>query len=85
MSYQIVFTRSAEKDLADIPKSHYQNIVEHIFTHEKNPRPHGQIKLKGYSNTYRLRGGVYRILYEIHYEKITIIIIAIAHRKESYD
>ena len=85
MIYQIVFTRSAEKDLAEIPKSHYQNIIERIYELEKNPRPHGQIKLKGFSNTFRIRVGAYRILYEIQDEKITIIIIAITHRKEAYE
>ena len=85
MSYTVKFTKSAEKDLALIPKIYYNNIVEHIFLLQKEPRPHGVIKLKGYTHTYRIRVGVYRVLYEISDKEISILIIAIVHRKESYE
>ncbi len=85
MSYRIIFTRSAEKDLAEVPKSHYKNIVAHIARLAENPRPHGVKKLKGYENTYRIRVAAYRVLFEIMDEVVTVLVIAIAHRKDVYD
>lgn len=85
MSYRIIFTKSAEKDLAEIPKSHYNNIVAHIARLSDNPRPPGVKKLKGYENSYRIRIAAYRVLFEVHDDIITIRIIAIAHRKDVYD
>ena len=84
MNYKIIFTRSAEKDLAEIPKSHYSNIIAHISQLSGNPRPSGVKKLKGYENNYRIRVAQYRILFEIHDKTITILIIAISHRKDAY-
>lgn len=84
MSYRILFTKSAEKDLAEIPKSHYSNIVAHIALLADNPRPFGVKRLKGYENSYRIRIAAYRVLYEVHDAVITVQIIAVAHRKDAY-
>ncbi len=85
MSYRVIFTKSAEKDLAEIPKSHYSNIVTHIANLAENPRPRGVKKLKGYDNTYRIRIASYRVLFEVKDEIVTVLVVAIAHRKNVYD
>jgi mRNA interferase RelE/StbE len=49
----------------------------------ENPRPQGYIKLKG-EEAYRIRVGDYRIIYEINDDKITVIVVAVGHRKYIY-
>ena len=41
-------------------------------------------KLAGYKNTYRVRVGVYRLIFEIHKDIITIKVIKLSHRKDAY-
>ena len=48
-----------------------------------NPRPHGYEKLKGIE-AFRLRVGNYRVIYEIHENIVTVVIIDIGDRKEIY-
>lgn len=49
-----------------------------------NPRPPGAVKLKGVQNQYRIRVGLYRIIYQIQDEKLIVIILRIGHRREVY-
>ncbi|MDQ6901721.1 MAG: type II toxin-antitoxin system mRNA interferase toxin, RelE/StbE family [Bacteroidota bacterium] len=48
-----------------------------------NPRPQGYKKLKG-TNAYRIRCGNYRIIYEIHDNIVTIVVIDVGQRREIY-
>ncbi len=49
-----------------------------------DPRQRGCIKLSGGDNTYRLRSGDYRVLYQIHDEILLVIIAGVGHRKKVY-
>ena len=50
----------------------------------ENPRPHGCLKLQGEENSYRIRVGVYRAIYEIHAKKVLVLVVRIRHRKDVY-
>ena len=50
----------------------------------KNPCPQNSMKLRGASNLYRIVSGYYRIIYTVKHEKITVLVLRIAHRKEAY-
>ncbi|MCY7310426.1 MAG: type II toxin-antitoxin system RelE/ParE family toxin [Chitinophagaceae bacterium] len=53
-----------------------------ILSLEGNPRPHAAIKLQGGNNEYRMRVGVYRILYSIQDDVLIIYIFDVDHRKQ---
>ena len=55
-----------------------------IDTLEINPRPPGCIKLTGEDNVWRVRVGDYRILYEIFDQRLSILVIRIADRRDAY-
>jgi mRNA interferase RelE/StbE len=42
------------------------------------------VKLAGEVNTYRIRVGDYRILYEIHDQVLIVVVLKVADRKEAY-
>ncbi|MBI3999074.1 MAG: type II toxin-antitoxin system RelE/ParE family toxin [Candidatus Omnitrophica bacterium] len=84
-SYNVLFKRSAEKELRGISKPHLAKIVEKIKTLSQNPRPQGIQLLKGEDRYFRLRQGDYRIIYEIDDTNQIILIIKIGHRREVYD
>lgn len=77
--------QKGKNELAEIPKVYYNKIVEHIYSLAANPRPAYCKKLKNTENEYRIRVGVYRIIYTIEDEIVIITIVKIAHRKDVYD
>ncbi len=82
-AYRVLFRRSVEKDLSDIPKKDVKRILNRIKALEGNPRPPGCEKLTG-QERYRLRQGRYRIVYSIQDEELTIWIVTVGHRKNIY-
>jgi mRNA interferase RelE/StbE len=50
-----------------------------------DPKPRGAIKLIGEENTYRIRIGDYRVLYEVYYDQKIVLIVKIDKRSRVYD
>ena len=81
--YKIRILRRAIKDISKVPRDYAQLISQHIDGLTENPLPPDAKKLKGASD-YRLRVGIYRILYDINDEEQTITIYRVKHRREAY-
>jgi mRNA interferase RelE/StbE len=81
--YEILISKSAVKELEQIPKNNLQRIVKKIQSLAANPRPKGSQKLS-YLEQYRIRQGNYRIVYSIQDSEQTVQIVKIGHRKEIY-
>lgn len=82
-SYSILLTRSAAKELENVPTKDRQRIVTKIVSLAENPRPVGAEKLSG-DDKYRLRQGNYRILYEIVDAELIVTVVRIGNRREVY-
>jgi mRNA interferase RelE/StbE len=82
-SYRLVFKQSVAKDLRDIPKQDVARILERIDALAEDPRPPGSEKLSAQAR-YRIRQGVYRILYEIEDGRLVIVVVKVGHRREVY-
>lgn len=81
--YEIRFRTSVGKDLDPIPKRDVQRIIAAIRGLADDPRPPQAKKLSG-SEKYRLRCGVYRVLYEIQDDVLVVCVVNVGHRKEVY-
>ncbi len=81
--FKIVFKQSVAKELRPIPNKGVKRILEKIDQLSIDPCLPGSKKLTG-QEKYRLRQGSYRILYTIEEEVITVIIVKVGHRKDSY-
>ena len=81
--YKIELKRSAEKDIKKLPEKDLKKILVKISSLADNPRPKGCIKLSA-DEKYRIRVGVYRILYQIKDKYLVIIVVKVAHRKDVY-
>ena len=81
--YKIVVRKSVAKDLKRVPKKDVQRILKSIKALAQDPRPPQSKKLSD-EEKYRLRCGVYRILYEIQDEQLIICIVRVRHRKDVY-
>ena len=81
--YEIVLRKSVRKDLEPIPKRDVQRILADIAELANDPRPLQSRKLSG-SEKYRLRCGVYRVLYEIQDAVLIVCVVKVGHRREVY-
>jgi mRNA interferase RelE/StbE len=83
-SFRIEFARAAEKDLRGVDRRYLSKILESIEGLQNQPRPQGCKKLVGSQNTYRIRIGDYRVIYEIEDSVLVILIVRIRHRQDVY-
>ena len=81
--YEVRFRKSVGKDLTPIPKKDVQRIIAAIQALADDPRPPQSRKLSG-AEKYRLRCGVYRVLYEIHDNVLVVCVVKVGHRKDVY-
>ena len=82
-SYEIVFKKSVAKDLRAMPRQDVRRILSRIRELAEDPRPPGCEKLSG-RELYRIRQGVYRIVYAIADTHLIVEVIKVAHRREAY-
>jgi mRNA interferase RelE/StbE len=81
--YELRITRLAQKELASLDKQNYLKVKNAIYALAQSPRPAGCKKLKN-RDAWRIRCGNHRVIYEILDDKVVVIVIRIAHRKEVY-
>ncbi len=81
--FELRFKRSVAKDLRTLPSKDVQKILKRIKNLATNPRGEGCIKLTG-KEYYRVRVGVYRVIYEIRENELIILVIKVGHRSRAY-
>ncbi len=81
--YRLVFKKPVSKDFQAIPNKDVKRILARIEKLIVEPRGEGCIKLSG-QNTYRVRQGLYRIIYEIRDKLLIINVIKVGHRSDVY-
>lgn len=81
--YKITFKKSVAKDFRNIPNHDVSQILKRIDSLADNPRGEGCIKLSGHEN-YRVRQGLYRIVYEIRDDVLIINVVKVGHRSDVY-
>jgi len=82
--YKVIIDKRVFKSLDKVPVIYLSSIREAINNLANNPRPFGYIKLSGFEKLYRIRVGVYRIIYSIEDDILTIEVIKIDHRSNIY-
>ncbi|MBP6057531.1 MAG: type II toxin-antitoxin system RelE/ParE family toxin [Nitrosomonas sp.] len=83
MIYSVSIKQSALKSLKSIAREDRLRIIEAIDQLKINPAAGGVLKGE-YSGLRRIRIGSYRVVYEVHDEKLTVLVIRIGHRREIY-
>jgi mRNA interferase RelE/StbE len=83
MKYRVTILRRAQKSLEKIRGADYEKIKTAIINLGDNTRPQGCKKLSG-RDGWRIRIGVYRVLYEIKDAELIIMVVDVGHRREIY-
>ena len=79
-SYRLTFKKSVTKDFRSLPNNDVSRILKRIEALADDPRPVGSEKLSG-QERFRIRQGVYRMIYEIRDEELVIIVVKVDHRR----
>jgi mRNA interferase RelE/StbE len=83
VSYAVLITRRAQRELADLPREAYARVKSAIGALAVNPRPPGCMKLTGVE-AWRIREGDYRVLYEIDDPQRTVTVVQVGNRRDVY-
>lgn len=82
--YVILYKKSVDKDLRRLSKVHREAIVRKIQALAADPRPAGVVKLRGSDDLFRMRHAVYRVVYRLNDNELTVLVIKVGHRGEVY-
>ncbi len=82
--YDLIIKPAAEKNLDKVPFPFRRRILDCMKELRNDPRPAGVVKLAGDDNLWRIRVGNYRVVYEIHDDRLIILVLRVAHRKDVY-
>jgi len=84
MAYHVVIHHAPERALDRLPSPIAARIERRIDALADQPRPPGCKKLTGL-DAWRIRVGDYRVIYQIHDDRLIVLVVRIGHRREVYD
>ena len=82
MSYKLVYTKTAAKDISKLDTIAKKKIKRKIEEYSKNPLFHSKKLINPKIGTYRWRIGNFRIVFDI--DAKNIVVLRIGHRREIY-
>lgn len=86
MTYTVEISTSAAKSLAKIEKKTRLRIIGAIELLAVDPQPPGVKLLRGgKQGRWRARVGDYRIVYTVENDRLIVLVLRVAHRREVYD
>ena len=86
--YRVEWSQRAQKQIRKLDKSISELLLRWVHKNLdncENPRTHGKALSQNRAGQWRYRVGDYRLIAEIHDDKIVILILSVGHRKEIYD
>ena len=85
--FTVKIKRKAAQNLAKIDQEQKRQLKEIILLLKSDPLPFKKTdicKLRGYDNTYRIRVGTIRIVYDVLWKQKTILIHYVGTRERAY-
>jgi mRNA interferase RelE/StbE len=84
MKYSVEFRPAVLKSIKRLPLKDLRRIKKKIDELAANlPNP-ATTKMKGNNPFHKMRSGNYRIIYEIHDNRLVILVVKVGHRKDVY-
>jgi len=84
MKYSVEFRPAVLKSLKRLPKKNLRRIKKRIDDLAENLPDPATTKMKGNNSFHKVRSGDYRIVYEIHDDRLVILVVKVGHRKDVY-
>jgi mRNA interferase RelE/StbE len=84
VAYKVRLIPEAERSLASLQLKQQRQVARKISALADDPRPVGCRRLQGSEHLYRIVSGDYRIIYQIHDDVLTVLVVRIGDRKQVY-
>ena len=84
MKYRVDISANAQRSMRKIPKKDQERLLAAMTKLGDDPRPHGTVKMEGEDRSYRIRVGVYRIIYDIFDDVLIVEVVRVGHRQGVY-
>lgn len=84
MSYAVSVRPAAQRQFARLPADAKRAVAASLEGLAVEPRPHNHIKLSGSTDSYRVRVGDYRVVYQIDDASRKVLVTVVGHRREVY-
>jgi len=85
VAYTVEFLKTAEEELAKLPKEAQRQIMKKVEGLKDDPRPAVVKQLKSPEKFLRLRVGDYRVIYLVEGKHLVVLVVSIGARKDVYD
>lgn len=84
MAYTIQFKPPALRQPEKLPREAQRRLAAKIEALREEPFPPGCKKLAAVPDTWRIRAGDYRVVYQAHRGVLLVLVLAVGHRREVY-
>ena len=84
MSYNVEISETARKYLSSLSAKSRRIPGRKIDNLAETPRPHGYEPVKGSSGYFRIRSGIYRIVYTVREDVLIVTVVRIDIRNKIY-
>ena len=81
--YRVDILPRVNKVLTHLPQVDYARVLAAIQNLSNDPRPPGCTKLTN-RDAWRIRVGVYRVIYEIADDQLVVTVVDAGHRRDVY-
>jgi len=82
--YSVEFRPAVLKSMKGLPKKELRRIKKKIDDLAENLPDPATTKMKGNNTFHKIRAGNYRIVYQIHEDRLVILVVKGGHRKDVY-
>ncbi len=83
--YAVATLPAALRTLQSLPPNIRERIRDRLDALATDPRPHGIKALQGGAKGYlRLRVGDYRAIYRVDDDRLSVLVVAVGHRRDVY-
>jgi mRNA interferase RelE/StbE len=83
-AYKTEFSSAAYRQFAKLPQELKQRVAPAIEALRTDPRPPGVLRMAGRQDLWRIRVGVYRVVYTIEDDRLVVLVVRIGPRRDVY-
>lgn len=84
MTYAVTLSPAAARQLRKLEPQVRRRIQAALDLLADEPRPPAAVQLVGGAGEWRVRTGDHRIVYEIQDDRLVVLVLRMAHRREVY-
>lgn len=83
MPYRVELAPAAERDLRKLPRDALVRLAGPVQALGDTPRPPGSRKVRGEQQTWRIRVGPFRVIYDVDDDRSLVVVFKVDRRRET--